>query len=174
MMIASLTINRSSAANVQGNYLCNFSGRARFCSGVPASPQEQQWVLLVDDEENDVLLTRLALQRAGLELPVYSVPGGLEAIAYLNGDPPYQDRSRYPLPELVLLDIQMPHMDGFEVLRWVRKQPNFANLPVVMLTGSRTESVMETARLLGATSFFVKDFANAGELSRSIDLLLPT
>jgi len=126
----------------------------------------------VDDQENDVLLSRLALQRAGLELPVYSVPGGMEAIAYLNADPPYQDRLRYPLPALVLLDIQMPHMHGFEVLRWVRKQPNFANLPVVMLTGSRTKSIAETARLLGATSFFVKDFANAAELSHSIDSLL--
>ena len=137
-----------------------------------ASPQEQRSILLVDDQENDVLLTRLALQRAGLELPVYGVPGGMEAIAYLNADPPYQDRSRYPLPALVLLDIQMPHMDGFEVLRWVRKQPNFANLPVVMLTGSHTKSVAETARLLGATSFCVKDFANAAQLSRSIDSLL--
>jgi CheY-like chemotaxis protein len=139
---------------------------------VSASPQEQRSILLVDDQENDVLLTRLALQRAGLDLPVYSVPGGMEAIAYLNADPPYQDRFRYPLPASVLLDIQMPHMDGFEVLRWVRKQPNVANLPVVMLTGSRTKSVVETARLLGATSFFVKDFANAAELSRSIDSLL--
>ena len=57
---------------------------------MPASHQEQQRVLLVDDEEKDVLLTRLALERAGLELSVYSVPGGQEAIAYLNGDPPYQ------------------------------------------------------------------------------------
>ena len=139
---------------------------------MPASHQEQQRVLLVDDEEKDVLLTRLALERAGLELSVYSVPGGQEAIAYLNGDPPYQDRFRYPLPALVLLDIQMPRMDGFEVLRWVRKQPNFANLPVVMLTGSHTKTVAETSRLLGATSFFVKDFANAAEVSRSIDSLL--
>ena len=139
---------------------------------MPASHQEQQRVLLVDDEEKDVLLTRLALERAGLELSVYSVPGGLEAIAYLNGDPPYQDRFRYPLPALVLLDIQMPRMDGFEVLRWVRKQPNFANLPVVMLTGSHTKTVAETSRLLGATSFVVKNFANAAELSRSIDSLL--
>jgi CheY-like chemotaxis protein len=128
--------------------------------------------LLVDDQENDVLLTRLALERAGFKLPVYSVPGGIEAIAYLHADPPYQDRSRYPLPALVLLDIQMPRMDGFEVLRWVREQPDFAYLPVVMLTGSHTKSVAETARLLGATSLFVKNFADAAELSRSIGSLM--
>jgi CheY-like chemotaxis protein len=63
-------------------------------------------------------------------------------------------------------------MDGFEVLRWVRNQPKFAHLPVVMLTGSHTKTVATTARLLGATSFLVKDFANAAGFSRSIDLLL--
>jgi len=141
---------------------------------VPGSHQEQQRVLLVDDEEKDVLLTRLALERAGLELPVYSVPGGQEAIAYLNGDPPYRDRLRYPLPALVLLDIQMPRMDGFEVLRWVRKQPNFATLPVVMLTGSRTKAVAQTARLLGATSLFVKsvNLANGADLLGCIQRLI--
>jgi CheY-like chemotaxis protein len=98
----------------------------------------------------------------------------LDAIAYLNADPPYQDRVRYPLPALVLLDIQMPHVDGFEVLRWIRHQPHFADLPVAMLTGSRTKTVAETARLLGATSFFVKsvDFANAAELSAAIQRLI--
>ena len=141
---------------------------------MPASYQEQQRVLLVDDEEKDVLLTRLALERAGLELSVYSVPGGQEAIAYLNGDPPYQDRFRYLLPALVLLDIQMPRMDGFEVLRWVRKQPNFATLPVVMLTGSSTKAVAQTARLLGATSLVVKsvNLANGADLLGCIQRLI--
>ena len=131
-------------------------------------------ILIVDDEDNDIVLTKLGLDRAGLKLPICSVPGGAEAIAFLNGDPPYQDRLRYPLPALVLLDIQMPRVDGFEVLRWIRQQPSFANLPVVMLTGSKTKTVSETARLLGATSFFVKslDFANAAELSGSIQGLI--
>ena len=136
----------------------------------------QRSILIVDDEDNDIVLTRLGLERAGLKLPVCSVPGGAEAIAFLNGDAPYHDRLRYPLPALVLLDIQMPRVDGLEVLRWIRKQPSFANLPVVMLTGSRTKTVAETARLLGATSFFVKslDFANAAELSGSIQRLIGT
>lgn len=136
----------------------------------------QRSILIVDDEDNDIVLTRLGLERLGLKLPVCSVPGGAEAIAFLNGDAPYQDRLRYPLPALVLLDIQMPRVDGFEVLRWIREQPSFANLPVVMLTGSRTKTVAETARLLGATAFFVKspDFADAAELSGSIQRLIGT
>jgi len=131
-------------------------------------------ILLADDHENDLLLTKLGLTRAGLSFPVHSVSGGLDAIAFLNGDPPYQDRVRYPSPALVLLDIQMPRVDGFEVLRWIRHQPHFADLPVVMLTGSKTKTVAETARLLGATSFFVKsvDSANAAELAASIRRLI--
>ena len=117
-----------------------------------SSAPEQRSILLVDDQQNDVVLAQLGLKRAGLTLPVYTVPGGAEAIAFLKGEAPYQDRFRYPLPALVLLDIQMPHVDGFEVLRWIRKQPSFANLPVVMLTGSQTKTVAETARLLGASS----------------------
>ena len=141
---------------------------------MPASPPEPKSILLVDDHENDTLLTELRLQRAGLRLPIHSVPGGLEAIAYLKSDPPYQDRVRYPLPAVVLLDIQMPHMDGFEVLCWIRKQPTLSNLPVVMLTGSHTKTVAETARLLGATSVFVKsvNLANAAELAGCIQQLI--
>ncbi len=109
-----------------------------------------------------------------LNFPIHSVSGGLDAIAFLNGNPPYHDRLSYPLPALVLLDINMPHVDGFEVLRWIRHQPYFANLPVAMLTGSRTKTVADTARLLGATSFFVKtvDFANAAKLAASIQRLI--
>jgi CheY-like chemotaxis protein len=139
-----------------------------------ASASEQCSVLLVDDHENDVILTKLGLRRAGLQLPIHSVSGGLEAIAFLNGDPPYQDRARYPFPALVLLDLRMPRMDGFEVLRWIRQQPKFENLSVIMLTGSQARTDEETANLLGATGFFVKstDFSNAGELSGAIHQLI--
>jgi CheY-like chemotaxis protein len=148
--------------------------RSREINDMPASPPEPKSILLVDDHENETLLTKLRLQRTGLHLPIHSVPGGLEAIAYLNSDPPYQDRVRHPTPAVVLLDIQMPHMDGFEVLCWIRKQPNLSNLPVVMLTGSQTKTVAETARLLGATSVFVKsvNLANAAELAGCIRRLI--
>lgn len=141
---------------------------------MPASSPAPKSILIVDDEDNDIELTKLGLEHAGLKLLVCSVPGGAEAIAFLSGDSPYQDRVRYPSPALVLLDIQMPRVDGFEVLRWIRNQPGYSNLPVVMLTGSKTKTVAETARLLGATSFFVKsvDFANAAELSASIQRLI--
>jgi PleD family two-component response regulator len=81
---------------------------------VSASAPTQRSILLVEDQEDDIILMKLAFGRAGLSYPVQSVLGGLEAIAYLSGAPPYQDRTRYPLPVLVFLDVRMPSMDGFE------------------------------------------------------------
>src|SRR5579859_31510 len=144
-------------------------------SALPASAQTQRLILMVEDHENDVILMKLALQRAGVNYPVYSVPGGLEAIAYLSGDPPYQDRTRYPLPALLFLDLRLPRMDGFEVLRWIRQRPEFEKLPVVMMSGSSEIRDAATAYQLGATLFMLKsvDFANPAELCRTVDRLVP-
>jgi CheY-like chemotaxis protein len=142
---------------------------------VPATtPFQPSIILLVEDEENDVLLLQIAFEKAGVKWPIFRVANGLEAQAYLNGDPPYQDRKRYPLPSLVLLDVRMPLMDGFQVLRWIRQQPAFVSMPVVMLTGSAQTNDADTAYQLGANSFLVKpmDFNNAPEMSRSIERLM--
>jgi len=142
---------------------------------VGAARPDNQSILVVEDEENDAILLKLALQRAGIKLPIFTVPGGAEAMAYLNGDPPYQDRSRCPFPSLLFLDIRMPRVDGFEVLRWIRQNPKFDNLPIVMLTGSNEKGDSDKAYQLGATSFLVKsaDLANAVNLSGEVNRLVP-
>jgi len=140
---------------------------------LPASAKTQRSILLVEDHENDVILLKLALQRAGVGYPIYSVPGGLEAIAYLTGAAPYHDRTRYPLPVLLFLDIRMPQMDGSEVLRWIRTLPQFEKLPVVMLTGSNEIQQANTAYQLGATSFLVKSMNFGTEASGMVDRLMP-
>ena len=96
------------------------------------------------------------------------------AVEYFQGKPPYDDRTKYPLPAMVLLDIKMPGMDGFEVLAWIRRQWEFFQLCVVMLTNSDHIRDVNEAYHLGANSFLVKplDFANAAELARSLDVLL--
>ena len=141
---------------------------------MPVVSPEQRVILLVEDQEADVVLIKRALENSGVSYPVQSVPGGMEALAYLSGDPPFHDRIRYPLPVLLLLDIRMPTVNGFEVLRWVRHHPEFARLPVAVLTGSAEIEDANRAYKLGANSFMVKpfDFGNSAELCRTVERLI--
>jgi len=117
---------------------------------------EERTILLVDDSEDDLLLMRLAFQRAGFKAVLRVVRDGEEAIAYLEGEPPYNDRACSPFPTLVLLDLNMPKKNGFEVLEWVRAQPDFRYLPIVVLTSSMRAGDVEEAFNLGVNSFLVK------------------
>ena len=131
-------------------------------------------ILLVEDNPDDVLLITRAFQRAGVKRRVVTVTSGMDAIAYLKGEPPFGDRERCPLPGLMLLDIKMPGTDGFDVLRWIRHSADFSQLCVVMLTSSDLIRDVNQAYKLGANSFLVKplDFVNAGELSRFLEKVL--
>ena len=113
-------------------------------------------LLYVEDEQSDVLLFRFAVTRVGLTNPVHIVGDGAQAIDYLAGNGPFADRNAHPLPALVLLDLNLPKKSGFEVLRWIRQQPRFLALPVVIYTSSVGLVDKDTARLLGATDYFVK------------------
>jgi CheY-like chemotaxis protein len=134
----------------------------------------EQPILLVENNQDDILLVLRAFQRGGVNRRIQAVTSGMDAVAYLQGTFPYGDRQKYPLPALVLLDIKMPGMDGFEVLRWIRQQWEFFGLCVVMLTNSDHIRDANEAYHLGANSFLVKplDFENAAELARSIDTIL--
>jgi CheY-like chemotaxis protein len=125
-------------------------------------------ILVVEDREDDILLIRKAFQRAGLQNPIHFVRSGDEAVAYLAGEWKYANRAEYPLPVLVLLDLKLPGMDGFEVLAWIRQQHGLRALPVVVLTSSSDLSDVNRAYQLGANSFFVKEleFRDTVELSR--------
>ena len=131
-------------------------------------------ILLVENNQDDILLILRAFQRAGLNRRIQAVTSGMDALAYLRGAPPYGDRPENPLPALVLLDMKMPAMDGFEVLKWIRQQWEFFDLCVVMLTNSDHISDANQAYHLGANSFLVKplDFENTRELARSLNTLL--
>ena len=119
-------------------------------------------ILLVEDEDNDVVLIRKAFEKGQILNPLFVVRTGEEAMAYLAGDGKYRNRAEYPLPDLMLLDIKMPGLDGFEVLRWVRAQTGFSSLLIVMLTSSDRVYDVNQAYKLGANSFLVKplDFEN--------------
>jgi CheY-like chemotaxis protein len=113
-------------------------------------------VLAAEDEESDAALLQLAFRRAGSPGNLVVVRDGQEAIEYLNGDGRYADRAMYPLPSLLLLDLKMPRMTGFDVLAWLKENPQFKDLPVVVLSSSSHESDIERARQMGAWDYQVK------------------
>lgn len=120
----------------------------------------KQWravrVLFVDDSSMDVELALDAFRQANLTDRVEVVSGGQEALDYLFGAGRNSDRVRYPLPDVVLLDLKMPVIDGFEVLRRVKSTPVLRRIPVVVLTSSREEGDRALSYDIGANSYLVK------------------
>ena len=116
----------------------------------------KQTILLVDDSADDLFLMRAAFKKAEFNSPLQAVQNGEEAIAYLNSEGVYQDRVQYPLPVVMLLDLNMPRKNGFDVLEWVRAQPALKRLSVIILTASLRSEDVERAFDLGANAFLVK------------------
>src|SRR6266480_1683529 len=127
-------------------------------------------ILLVEDSEDDVIIIRRAFEQGAIPNPLAVVRDGEEAVAYLSGEGKYDNRKSYPLPVLVLLDLRLPRMDGFEVLRWIRQQPHFSRVPVVVITVSSAVKDLSLAYQCGANSFMVKpaDFQDVVRMSKSI------
>ncbi len=113
-------------------------------------------ILLAEDDENDIFLMRRALTRAEVPNPVFVVRNGQEAINYLAGTGQFADRDQFPIPGLLLLDLKMPWMDGFDVLKWLRGQRRFDAFPVVVLTSSKLQADVDQSRELGVYDYRVK------------------
>lgn len=113
-------------------------------------------VLIVDDDSDDIELMRLAFEKAKAPCTLMSVPSGAEAIHYLSGDGKYADRKFYPMPLLVLLDLNMPRMNGFEVLAWIQKHSTSKFPLVITLSYSHIESDIRRAYELGTSAYIAK------------------
>src|SRR5258706_1479835 len=113
-------------------------------------------ILLAEDNPDDVLLIRLAFEKAGFTNPIVVVEDGSQAIQYFDGEGPYADRARFPKPTLLLLDLKLPRATGFEVLGWIRQRPEWLCLPIIILTSSVHGSDMKQAYDLGANFFLTK------------------
>lgn len=132
--------------------------------------EDRSAILLVEDNDDDVELTRRAFAKNNLRSALAVVRDGQEALDYLFGAGPYLGRDVGLLPRLVLLDLNLPKLDGLEVLRRIRAAEATRRLPVVMLTSSREERDIAQSYDLGANSYVRKpvDFAQFVEAARQL------
>lgn len=117
---------------------------------------EDPLVLLVDDLEATVELMRIVFTRSGYVRPLQTVFNGEQAVAYLRGDGDVGTFKQFGMPTVVLLDLNMPRMGGFEVLAWIRQQPELKHLFVCILSASSELHDIERAYDLGANCYMVK------------------
>ena len=117
---------------------------------------ESGHILVAEDDPTDAYFLERAFKRAGIPVTLHFVRDGQEVIDYLQGEGQFSDRVRHPLPRLVLLDLKMPRVDGFDVLEWVRKQPGLNGLTIVIFSSSGEPRDINRAYGLGANSFIVK------------------
>jgi CheY-like chemotaxis protein len=113
-------------------------------------------ILLAEDEDDDVFLMQRAVRKMSGAISLQRVKDGKEAVEYLSGENRFSDRKRYPLPSLILLDIKMPRLNGFDVLEWLKANGTLTHIPVVMVSSSTVKTDLETALGLGARDYLVK------------------
>ena len=127
-------------------------------------------ILLVEDNPDDELLTLRALKKTGVQNDVVVARDGVEALDYLFARGPYSGRNPAVMPQLILLDLKLPRVDGFEVLRRLRSDERTRLLPVVILTSSREQQDMLDGYGLGANSY-VRKPVDFEQFVRAVDLL---
>jgi CheY-like chemotaxis protein len=113
-------------------------------------------VLMLEDCENDVILTKAALRGLGINSPILSVSRVSEAIAYLEGASPYEDREKYPIPVVIFVDLNLPGVDGFQFLKWFGAHNMPHDTLVVVVTGAEDKMSFRRACALGAHSYLNK------------------
>jgi two-component system response regulator len=113
-------------------------------------------LLFVDDDPNDRLLAETACRMARVSFGLKTLESGVEAFRYLSGSGAYADRAVFPLPDLIFLDLKMPEIDGFQVLRWARNRAETRATPVAMYSASLIPEDIAKAYSLGANYFITK------------------
>src|SRR6185312_11200922 len=127
---------------------------------MPAKVVNSVPILVADDDAQDTMLVKLAVERASLGLQLSSVKDGEEAISYLMGRSQFADRHTHPFPKMLLLDLKMPRLNGFDVLSFVRKEPGLKQLPVVIFSSSDDPKDIQRAYDGGANSYLCKPHSN--------------
>jgi CheY-like chemotaxis protein len=113
-------------------------------------------VLIVEDYEDDAKLLQVLLTSCGIANPVRIALSAEEAMSYLVGAPPFADRAKFPLPGVVFVDLKLPGISGFDLLRWMKGHPELANTFVVVLSATGDLPSVQAAYALGANTFLIK------------------
>jgi CheY-like chemotaxis protein len=124
-------------------------------------------ILIAEDSEDDAYFLRRAMEKIGWKNPVQILTDGGEVMDYLKGDGQYEDRSRYPFPSVMFIDIKMPRVNGFEVLKWLKEHEQCKVVPTIVFSSSDEPEDIERAYQLGANAYFVKP-ATADKLERML------
>jgi CheY-like chemotaxis protein len=139
-------------------------------AGAKPESRPAEIILLVEDSPSDAALITRAFDRSGVENPIRRVKDGEEALAYLAGSGAFADRKENPLPAVILLDLNLPRFNGYQLMIWLRTQPELKRIPVVVLTESRDAESINRAYDAGANSYLVKP-GEASEIARVVDTI---
>jgi CheY-like chemotaxis protein len=137
-------------------------------------PRQAVKILLVEDDDGHAKLIARNLRKVNLSNPIERVCDGQEAIEYLHNQGQFADRARYSLPRLVLLDINMPRMDGIEVLERIKRDQRLRSLPVIMLTSTDNQAEIDRCYHAGASGYVHKpvNIVTLGEKLERLGLFL--
>ena len=113
-------------------------------------------ILLVEDNEADIKITQRAFAHGKLKNNVYVVRDGQEALDFIYHKGSYKNKNDFPKPDLILLDIKLPKVDGFQVLKVLKEDFQYQSIPVIMLTSSNNEEDVAKSYKYGATSYIQK------------------
>jgi CheY-like chemotaxis protein len=111
-------------------------------------------VLIAEDSVADFFLANRAFARALSPVSLFHADDGADAIAYLQGEAPYRDRKRYPLPHVLVTDLKMPRIDGFELIEWMRQHERFKTTPIVVISNSNEPEDQEREKNWGHRNTF--------------------
>ena len=136
--------------------------------------REQKTVLVVEDSDDDLVVFQRMVRKAGCGLSFQYVDDGEKALAYLKGEGPYAERRAHPFPDLVILDLGLPRVDGFEVLEYIRNRPGCKVFEVIVLSGRDDPECIEQAMAAGADRFISKPMEAKAlqDLAEALDALL--